>query len=30
MYYKNEQFSYEDMFEGVIGLMKEIINKFDP
>ena len=23
MYYKNEQFSYEDMFqEGVIGLMK--------
>ena len=30
MYYKNEQFSYEDMFqEGVIGLMKAI-RKFDP
>ena len=30
MYYKNEQFSYEDMFqEGVIGLMRAI-SKFDP
>ena len=30
MYYKNEQFSFEDMFqEGVIGLMKAI-RKFDP
>ena len=30
MYYKNEQFSYEDMFqEGVIGLMRAI-RKFDP
>jgi len=30
MYFKNEQFSYEDLFqEGVIGLMKAI-SKFDP
>ena len=30
MYYKNEQYSFEDMFqEGVIGLMKAI-RKFDP
>ena len=30
LYYKNEQYSYDDMFqEGVIGLMKAI-NKFNP